>query len=205
MASLAVSPIAFVRGGGCDRSVAQLPEAARRIPAEDCLEPAREPAHDSGPPGLRQVADAQAHRGHRDDGGNLVAGGRNLSALAPAARGLGYVPQSYGLFPHLDVIGQLCFPSGIDAESLAHWVDRLDLRDLERRFPSAFSMEQQQRVALARALSRRTHLLLLDERFSALDAPLRSRLREEFLSLQREFPGTTVMVTHDPVRRIARR
>lgn len=53
-------------------------------------------------------------------------------------------------------------------------------------------------VALARALSRRADLLLLDEPFSALDAPLRSGLREELLSLQREFSGTTIMVTHDP-------
>ena len=134
----------------------------------------------------------------RCDSGMLIAGDRNLWQLAPAARSLAYVPQSYGLFPHLDVTGQLRFPVGVDPERLAYWSDRLGLRGLERRLPARLSLGQQQRVALARALSRRADLLLLDEPFSALDAPLRSRLREELLSLQREFSGTTVMVTHDP-------
>lgn len=134
----------------------------------------------------------------RFDHGTLIAGGRSLSHLAPAARSLGYVPQSYGLFPHLDVIGQLRFPVGVDSEALAYWIDRLGLRGLERRLPDTLSLGQRQRVALARALSRRADLLLLDEPFSALDAPLRARLREDLLSLQREFSGTSIMVTHDP-------
>jgi ABC-type Fe3+/spermidine/putrescine transport system ATPase subunit/ABC-type sulfate transport system permease component len=134
----------------------------------------------------------------RFDDGKLVVGGRNLAHLAPAARSLGYVPQSYGLFPHLDVIGQLRFPVGIDSKALAYWIERLGLRGLERRLPETLSLGQQQRVALARALSRRADLLLLDEPFSALDAPLRASLREELLSLQREFSGTTIVVTHDP-------
>lgn len=134
----------------------------------------------------------------RGDRGMLIAGGRNLWQLAPAARSLAYVPQTYGLFPHLDVIGQLRFPLGVDPDGLAYWIDRLGLRGLERRLPAHLSLGQQQRVALARALSRRADLLLLDEPFSALDAPLRSSLREELLSLQQEFSGTTIMVTHDP-------
>jgi molybdate transport system permease protein len=134
----------------------------------------------------------------RCDGATLVAGGRSLADLEPAARSLAYVPQSYGLFPHLDVAGQLRFPVGIDADGLAYWVERLGLRGLEHRLPATLSLGQRQRVALARALSRRAGLLLLDEPFSALDAPLRASLREELLSLQREFAGTTIMVTHDP-------
>lgn len=134
----------------------------------------------------------------RCDSGTLIAGGRSIFDLAPEARSLAYVPQSYGLFPHLDVAGQLRFPTGIDPEGLAYWVERLGLRGLERRLPATLSLGQQQRVALARALSRRAGLLLLDEPFSALDAPLRSGLREELLSLQREFSGTTIVVTHDP-------
>ncbi|HEY2035848.1 MAG TPA: ATP-binding cassette domain-containing protein, partial [Steroidobacteraceae bacterium] len=135
----------------------------------------------------------------RCDGGTLIAGGRSLLHLEPAARSLAYVPQSYGLFPHLDVTGQLRFPTDVNPEELAYWIERLGLLSLETRLPSALSLGQQQRVALARALSRRAHLLLLDEPFSALDAPLRASLREELLSLQREFSGTTIVVTHDPV------
>ena len=135
----------------------------------------------------------------RCDAGTVVAGGRNLAGLDPAARALAYVPQSYGLFPHLDVSQQLSFPTGIDPQGVAYWLERLGLRGLERRLPSALSLGQRQRVALARALSRRASLQLLDEPFSALDAPLRWSLREELLAVQREFAGTTVMVTHDPV------
>ncbi|MFZ0609750.1 MAG: ABC transporter ATP-binding protein, partial [Xanthobacteraceae bacterium] len=74
----------------------------------------------------------------------------------------------------------------------------LGLRGLERRRPEALSLGQQQRVALARALVRPARLLLLDEPFSALDAPLRTRLRREMLALQSELTATTIIVTHDP-------
>jgi len=134
----------------------------------------------------------------RCDDGTLLVADRNLCHLEPAARSLAYVPQRYGLFPHLDVTGQLRFPTEIDPQAAAYWVERLGLRGLETRLPSTLSLGQQQRVALARALSRRADLLLLDEPFSALDAPLRARLREELLALQREFSRTTIMVTHDP-------
>jgi ABC-type sulfate/molybdate transport systems ATPase subunit len=72
------------------------------------------------------------------------------------------------------------------------------LRGLEQRRPHALSLGQQQRVALARALVRPARLLLLDEPFSALDAPLRSRLRREMLALQNELAAATIIVTHDP-------
>ena len=79
------------------------------------------------------------------------------------------------------------------------WVERLGLRGLERRRPQALSLGQQQRVALGRALVRPARLLLLDEPFSALDAPLRSALRQEMLTLQNEFDAATILVTHDPM------
>ena len=72
------------------------------------------------------------------------------------------------------------------------------LTELGRRSPRQLSLGQQQRVALARALVRPTDLLLLDEPFSALDAPLRSALRSELRTLQAELPVTTLLVTHDP-------
>jgi molybdate transport system permease protein len=75
----------------------------------------------------------------------------------------------------------------------------MGLLGLEGRRPHDLSLGQQQRVALARALSRRSaSLLLLDEPFSALDTPLRIRLRREMLMLQRELEVTTILVTHDP-------
>jgi ABC-type Fe3+/spermidine/putrescine transport system ATPase subunit/ABC-type sulfate transport system permease component len=132
------------------------------------------------------------------DRGSIQLDGENISSLVPAERGIAYVPQNYGLFPHLSVIEQLHFPLDADPNLATLWLNRLGLRGLEQRLPNALSLGQQQRVALARALVRPVRLLLLDEPFSALDAPLRSSLRQEMLSLQHEFSATTIIVTHDP-------
>ncbi len=132
------------------------------------------------------------------DRGSIRLDGHDIAALEPAARGIAYVPQNYGLFPHLTVNEQLSFPAGADPDLAKHWIDRLGLRGLEDRHPDALSLGQQQRVALARALVRPARLLLLDEPFSALDAPLRARLRREMLALQNELTATTILVTHDP-------
>jgi molybdate transport system permease protein len=132
------------------------------------------------------------------DSGNIRINGCDISAVEPAARGIAYVPQNYGLFPHLTVREQLAFPAGADPSLAKHWIDRLGLRGLEERRPDALSLGQQQRVAVARALVRPAQLLLLDEPFSALDAPLRVRLRREMLALQRDIAATTILVTHDP-------
>lgn len=134
----------------------------------------------------------------RPERGTLHIGTRELCALPPEARRIGYVPQSYALFAHLDVRGQLAFPAGADPAIAAHWLERLGLDALEHRRPSQLSLGQQQRVALARALVRPTELLLLDEPFSALDAPLRGALRRELRALQAELPVVTLLVTHDP-------
>jgi ABC-type Fe3+/spermidine/putrescine transport system ATPase subunit/ABC-type sulfate transport system permease component len=122
---------------------------------------------------------------------------RDLSGQPTEARGIAYVPQNYGLFPHLTIEKQIRFSVNCDAAAAHHWTDRLGLAGLVDRYPNELSLGQQQRVALARALSRPASLLLLDEPFSALDAPLRARLCWEFLELQRELDATTILVTHD--------
>ena len=134
----------------------------------------------------------------RPQRGMIRIGSRDLTGLEPDQRRIGYVAQSYALFPHLDVAGQLRFPAGADAALAARWLERLGLTDLAHRRPAQLSLGQQQRVALARALVRPVDLLLLDEPFSALDAPLRGTLRREMRALQRELPITTLLVTHDP-------
>ena len=134
----------------------------------------------------------------RADRAAITIGGADLSRLAPPRRGIAYLPQSYGLFPHLTVSQQLRFPLGADPAAARHWIERLGLAGLEERYPQALSLGQQQRVALARALVRPSRLILLDEPFSALDAPLRARLRAELLALQGELGATTILVTHDP-------
>jgi ABC-type Fe3+/spermidine/putrescine transport system ATPase subunit/ABC-type sulfate transport system permease component len=128
----------------------------------------------------------------------LRLSGTELSNHYPESRGISYVPQNYGLFPHLPTDRQIMFSVGADPKLARHWIVRLGLEGLERRYPDELSLGQQQRVALARALSRRADLILLDEPFSALDAPLRARLRQEFVELQQEISATIILVTHDP-------
>jgi molybdate transport system permease protein len=134
----------------------------------------------------------------RPDAGALKLNGRDMSRLPPELRGIAYVPQNYGLFPHLTIAQHLRFPIGAVPDMAQHWLERLGLSDLKDRFPGALSLGQQQRVALARALVRPADLILLDEPLSALDAPLRVRLRRELRDLQREIAATTIIVTHDP-------
>jgi len=135
----------------------------------------------------------------RADCAALVSvGGEDLALLAPQQRGVAYVPQNYGLFPHLRVWEQVQFPIGAAPEAARQWLERLGLAGLEQRYPDELSMGQQQRVAVARALARPSRLILLDEPFSALDAPLRTRLRGEMLVLQRDLGATIILVTHDP-------
>jgi molybdate transport system permease protein len=134
----------------------------------------------------------------RADNGVFRLGDRDVSSFPAEARGIAYVPQNYALFPHMTVSRQLLFPAGAEVAVGRHWLDRLGLSGLEERLPAALSFGQQQRVALARALVRPASLVLLDEPFSALDAPLRRRLRGELRQLQREIAATMVIVTHDP-------
>jgi ABC-type Fe3+/spermidine/putrescine transport system ATPase subunit len=135
----------------------------------------------------------------RADRGTIRVDERELSGLDPADRGVAYVPQNYGLFPHLTLLEHLHFPRGADPNAVTYWIERLGLAGLEDRHPSSLSLGQQQRVALARALVRPAKLLLLDEPLSALDAPRRSRVRADLCALQEELSATTVLVTHDPL------
>ncbi|WP_179405178.1 ATP-binding cassette domain-containing protein [Burkholderia guangdongensis] len=133
-----------------------------------------------------------------NEAGTVMLGRRDLGALPPEQRQIGYTPQDYGLFPHMTVARQLAFPVDADAASARYWVDHLGLSTLLNRLPHQLSFGQRQRVAVARALTRHSHLLLFDEPFSALDTPRRRRLQRSLRALQREIAAVTVIVTHDP-------
>ncbi|HET6963916.1 MAG TPA: ATP-binding cassette domain-containing protein [Acidimicrobiales bacterium] len=111
-------------------------------------------------------------------------------------RRVGYVPQGQNLFPHLDVAAQVLFGRDSEPGLARYWLETLGLGGLEPRRPEQLSGGQRQRVSLAAALARRPALVLLDEPFSALDAPVRAELRQEVRRLQ--LGGlSTVLVTHD--------
>lgn len=122
--------------------------------------------------------------------------------LPPQRRNVGYVVQDLGLFPHLTVAENLGFaldrlPVGERRERVAELVRLLGLQGLETRLPRQISGGQQQRVALGRALAARPPVLLLDEPFTALDAPIRASLRREVAELRRRLGLVALFVTHD--------
>jgi ABC-type Fe3+/spermidine/putrescine transport system ATPase subunit/ABC-type sulfate transport system permease component len=128
----------------------------------------------------------------------VTLGGSQLDVLPPEERRIGYMPQDYGLFPHMTVAQQLAFPLSANAASARQWVEQLGLSTLLHRLPRELSFGQRQRVALARALTQHSQLLLFDEPFAALDTPRRRRLQQSLRALQREISAVTVIVTHDP-------
>ncbi len=164
-----------------------------------------------GPSGCGKTTTLRLISGlERADGGRVLVGGRDVTPLAPEARNMGVVFQSYALFPHMTAAGNVGF--GLEARRLpraerearvAEALALVDLSDLAARKPRALSGGQQQRVALARALAIRPELLLLDEPLSALDAQLRDGVREEIRGLQRRLGTTTVFVTHDQAEALA--
>ena len=120
------------------------------------------------------------------------------SVLAPEKRGVGIVPQDSALFSHLTVAQNIAFglPRGSDAR-VRELLELTDLAAYADRKPASLSGGQAQRVALARALAPRPKLILLDEPFSALDAELRVRLREDVRRVLRAENASAILVTHD--------
>jgi ABC-type Fe3+/spermidine/putrescine transport system ATPase subunit/ABC-type molybdate transport system permease subunit len=130
--------------------------------------------------------------------GTVTYGGVDVSRIAPERRQAGYVPQGFGLFPGRTAWQQAVFGVHADPARAAWWLETLHLDGLLNRLPEQLSGGQRQRVSLARALAGDPRVVLLDEPFSALDAPVRAELRRELRRLQREVNLSTVLVTHDP-------
>ena len=136
--------------------------------------------------------------------GTIRVNGRDVTRLPPAKRNMGFVFQSYALFPHMTVAENVAF--GLQMRKVAkpdiarrvtEALTRVRLQHLTERLPKQLSGGQQQRVALARALVIEPSLLLLDEPLSNLDAKLRQEMKTEIRQLQKSLDLTTIFVTHD--------
>jgi ABC-type Fe3+/spermidine/putrescine transport system ATPase subunit len=143
---------------------------------------------------------------HRPHAGHVRIAGGNATGLPPEARGVGLVPQNYGLFPHLTVARNVMLPMRVAAERLPfaaarqrtiELLARFGIAALAERLPGTLSPGERQRTALARALAARPRLLLFDEPFSALDAGTRESLRDELVLFLRHSGLPAVFVTHD--------
>jgi iron(III) transport system ATP-binding protein len=148
---------------------------------------------------LRMVAGLEV-----PDAGSVRINGQDVTTAPPHERPLSMVFQSYALFPHLDVAGNVAFglrTLGLNASEQAQQVQRalarVGLEGVQARSPNQLSGGQQQRVALARALALEPQVLLFDEPLSNVDAALRRQLREQIRALQLELGLTALYVTHD--------
>jgi len=136
--------------------------------------------------------------------GSIRIKGKENVGVAPHLRNVGFVFQSYALFPHMTVRDNVGFGLKMRGEKRAQIDPAIDraletvkMHHLAHRYPGELSGGQQQRIAIARSLVLNPTLLLLDEPFAALDRALRDHMQMEVKALQRRLGITTLFVTHD--------
>ncbi|HEY2542958.1 MAG TPA: sn-glycerol-3-phosphate ABC transporter ATP-binding protein UgpC [Gaiellaceae bacterium] len=138
--------------------------------------------------------------------GRILIGDRVVNNVAPGARNVAMVFQSYALYPHMTVYDNLAFslrnfdvPKPEIDRRVQEAATVLELGEYLKRKPKQLSGGQRQRVALGRAIVREPSAFLMDEPLSNLDAALRVQTRAEILKLQKRLGTTTIYVTHDQV------
>ena len=150
---------------------------------------------------LRMIAGLES-----SDSGDILIGGKRVNDVEPSKREIAMVFQSYALYPHLTVAGNMGLAlkqagksKAEVAASVQRAADMLALGPLLERRPAELSGGQRQRVAIGRAIVRTPKLFLFDEPLSNLDAALRGQTRLELAKLHRDLGATMVYVTHDQV------
>ncbi|AVR95914.1 ABC transporter ATP-binding protein [Pseudoduganella armeniaca] len=140
------------------------------------------------------------------DAGTIAIGGRDMTHVEPAKRGIAMVFQSYALYPHMTVYENMAFglklagmPAAQVREKVQQAAASLRIEPLLQRKPKELSGGQRQRVAIGRAIVRNPEVFLFDEPLSNLDAALRVQMRIELKNLHRTLKSTMIYVTHDQV------
>ena len=143
---------------------------------------------------------------YKPTGGTISFDGHVVNEVAPKDRGIGMVFQSYALYPHMTVFGNISYPlrlqkleKGEIKKRVQQVADMMGIGELLERKIAQLSGGQQQRVSLGRALVKEPQLLLFDEPLSNLDARLRLTMRGEIKRLQKDLGITSIYVTHDQV------
>jgi len=158
-----------------------------------------------GPSGCGKTTTLRVVAGfEQPDEGRVYVGEQDVTDLMVYRRSIGFVFQSYALFPHLTTFDNVAYglrvrrlPAATIRARVGQVLELVGLPGYERRFPNQLSGGEQQRVAVARAVVVEPQLLLFDEPLSNLDAKLRVQMRAELSRLQRQLAITTVYVTHD--------
>jgi len=158
-----------------------------------------------GPSGCGKTTTLRMIAGFQEpDAGRIVIGGEDVTHLMASERNIGFVFQSYALFPHLSVFENVAYGLRVQrqaedriARAVKDVVALVGLAGYERQMPHQLSGGEQQRVALARAIVIKPRVLLFDEPLSNLDARLRVQMRGEIQRLQKTLGITAVYVTHD--------
>ncbi len=140
------------------------------------------------------------------DRGRIVVRGQDVTAASAAERNIGYVPQSFALYPYLSVRDNIAYPltlAGVGGREAAPIVERaaamLKIGDLLGKRPDQLSGGQKQRVAIARGIAKQTDLYVLDDPLAGLDFKLREQLVEDLHNLQTETNATFLYATSDAV------
>ena len=136
------------------------------------------------------------------DAGRVLLGDRDVTAVAPEQRHIGFVFQESSLFGHLRVDQNVAFglrhlPRAARAARVAEMLELVHLGEMARRYPHQLSGGEQQRIALARALAPSPRVVLLDEPFASLDELLREELRQQVAGILRATRTASILVTHD--------
>ncbi|MEM1514786.1 MAG: ABC transporter ATP-binding protein [Candidatus Bathyarchaeia archaeon] len=141
----------------------------------------------------------------RQDEGLILVDGKDITYTPIEERNIGYVPQDFGLFPHLNVYENIAFGLRVRnylkseiGRKVKNLLEMVGLQGFEKRKPRELSGGQKQRVALARALAVDPSILLLDEPLSNIDEITKSEVIANLKELQKKINVTTLVVTHNP-------
>ncbi len=146
----------------------------------------------------------------RPDAGRIILRGEDVTDLPPADRNIGYVPQSFALYPHLSVRGNIAYPldlagvpSSESREVVANAAAMLKIEEHLDKTPDQLSGGQKQRVAIARGIAKRTDFFVLDDPLAGLDFKLREQLVDDLRGLKTATGASVLYVTSDVIEAMA--